>query len=226
MKQRYSKRDIAKMQRIYKQTMSMTATAAACGCSRGTIKKYRDEQKWVTPKQIKALANKYKNDTTLTPDIAIRLAKGWNVKFEDTVLCDIIGITYNQLTCWLRNNQEVTLVVNVKKPDGTEERRVETIGLKQLRAREWAKLSYNLMNNQLVLAQEAKDNNDQATAARIEQWILEKIEPKKYGQQPANVTTQVQINQISVDELPIEMRKQILAQIRAKKEITKEIDNG
>ena len=82
------------------------------------------------------------------------------------------------------------------------------------------------MNNQLVLAQEAKKNKDHATAARIEQWILEKIEPKKYGQQPANVTTQVQINQISVDELPMETRKQILAQIRAKKEITKEIDNG
>lgn len=221
---RYTKRDIAKMARIYRQTMSMTATAKACGCALTTVKRYRDRQKWVTPQQIKELTPQNFNDTTLTPDIAIRLAKGWNVKFEDTILCDIIGITYNQLSNWLKNNQKVTLIVNVKKPDGTEERRQETIGLRQLRAREWAKLSYNLMNNQLALAEDAKKAKDYATAARIEQWVMEKVEPKRFGQtSTTNVTTQVQINQISIDELDLDTRKRILEQIRAKKVESKEV---
>jgi len=230
MKQKYSKRDIAKMQRIYKQTMSMTATAAACGCSRGTIKKYRDEQKWVTPKQIKALANKYKNDTTLTTDIANRLYSGWLIHMQDIDLCAITGITWGQLHGWLTRNIEATVIFTVEvEVDGKKEKQhtMVTAGLRTLRERAWANFEYQGLQKLEQIEKLAIANKDYKTAAAVVEWKLEKRLPKKFGAQATTtVTTQVQINQISIDELPMETRKQILAQIRAKKEITKEIDNG
>ena len=219
MKSKFTKRDIAKMQRIYQQTLNCTATALACGCSRGYVAKMRDRHKWVTPKQINELADKNKNDTTLTPEIAIKLAAGWRLHINDKDLCPVVGITQGQLVRWLRDDREVTIVVNVRRSDGTEIKRMEKVGLWHLREREWANFQYSMLQGLIQDIDDAKLIDDHATAARTRQWLLSKIESKTFGDKAGvevNVNTATQINQINLDDLDIETKKNILKQLRAK----------
>lgn len=224
-KAKYTKRDVAHMHRIYRQTMSLAATAKVYGCCPSTVRRYRDLQKWVTPQQIKQ-CRQDGNEITLTPDIAIKLAAGWQLQIQDIDLCPIVGITIDQLKKWLLRNTPVTIVVNVKDQEGKEFKRTETIGLRHLREREWANLEYSFLHQLKKDAADARDAKDYKTAANITEWILSKRMPKKFAESAININMsqsqqQAQSNVVSVDELdlPLETRKQILAKIREKKQI-------
>ena len=234
----FTTRAIAKMHRVYRQTMSCAMTAKACGCCVNTVVKYRDLQKWITPEQ-KKLCDKNKRDTTLTPDIATKLAGGWRLHIEDTDLCPIVGITHGQLRWWLQNNTEVTIIRTVRrmgsdgKPIEDEEgvrRIIETIGLHDLRAKEWASFEHDYMAKHAMVVENAIAENDHKNALKGIEWALMKRLPKKFaeaGGVNVNVNTALQANVVSMTEinLPLEVRKQILAQIREKKD-KKENEDG
>jgi hypothetical protein len=71
---------------------------------------YRDLEGWATKEQVKALC-KGGGQTTLTPDIAAKLASGWRLHIEDDDLCHIVGITHGQLRGWLQNNTRTTFIL-------------------------------------------------------------------------------------------------------------------
>ena len=179
-------------------------------------------QKWVTPQQIKECSQDGA-EITLTPDIAVKLASGWQVQIQDIDLCPIVGITGGQLKLWLFRNTPVTIVVNVKSADGKEFKRMETIGLRNLREREWANLEYSMLLGLKQDIVDAKKAGDHATAARTRQWMLAKRRPKSFGEQPGvQVNVSSHTNIVNIDELglPLEMRKQILCKIREQKKLT------
>jgi hypothetical protein len=228
-----TKLNIPLMQRVYQQTLSLAVAAKACGCTPATVSKYRDINKWVTKEQI-AEVNKSNvgRDITLTPDIAIRLASGWRKRMQDNDLCFIIGITINQLKQWLVKNTEVTVIYNVESADGKIEKRFETIGLRNLKEKEWANFEFNSIQRQEKYRDEAAKAKMYGIAAGIDQWLLEKKIPQTYGRGSGvqvnvnNTTNNNQNNFIKIDSLnlPIETRKQILSAIK-EKEILDEQEN-
>ena len=234
MAKHYTKRDIAKMRRIYCQTVSLSATARACGCNPATVRKYRDEQKWMTQEQIKALAPK-NNEVLLTTDIANTLAAGWRIHMQDKDLCSIANITSTQLKNWLYNNTECTVIrtfkTGRKDKDGKEEtgQRAETIGLKELKEKEWANFEFSQVQTQLNLQKMAMDAGQYGVAAGIGQYLLEKKIPNVFGraaQTQININSNTQNNYVKIDtlDLPLETRKKILCQIRENKMIEGEVE--
>ncbi len=240
---KFSKRDIAHMQKIYQQTMSLTATAKICDCHPSTVKKYRNAQKWVTAQQIRE-CRQDGNDTTLTPDIAIKLAAGWRLHMQDIDLCPVIGISEKQLKGWLFRNTRVTIIRTITKvgPDGKPlegegnvTRTQETVGLRDLRAREWANFEFSYIQKLMLLAERAEANKDFNTAFKIRAWILAKRLPKKFAESAININNILSQNQqqvqapgtFSVDDLKLslEARKEILAKIRERRAYGQERSN-
>lgn len=226
-KRKYTNRDIAKMRRIYCQTMSLSATGRACGCSAMTVRKYRDIQKWVTEKEIKTLTPTG-NDTTLTTDIANTLAVGWRMRMQDKDLCPIARITTTQLRHWLERNTQCTIILNVntgKKDEHNKDiytKRMENVGLRDLREREWANFEFSQFQKQMNIQDLAIAAKDYKTAASVGQWALEKRIPKVFGRKDAevinDVNVAVQVNSISLDELDLDTVKRIRSQIIEKEE--------
>lgn len=216
------------MQKIYQQTMSLSATAKVCGCQLATVRKYRDKNKWATPEEIEEVS-KGGRDITLTPEIAKRLAVGWQMRMDDNDLCYITGITYQQLRGWLNKNTEVTLVFNVTNEEtGITSKRMETIGLRTLREREWANFEFSTVQRLNYLSKEAVKKGDIRTAASIEEWKLEKKIPKIYSSNSGvqvNVNNNTQQNnfiKIETLNLDIETRKKILSAIKERELIEQE----
>ena len=235
---RYTKRDIAKIRRAFHKTMSCAAAAKICGCNVKTVAKYRDQEGWITKQQVKELC-RGGGQTTLTVDIAVKLASGWRLHIEDKNLCPIVGITHSQLRGWLQENTKVTIVRSMRRlsADGTLlkdengrdsiSRTMETVGLYDLRAREWASLEYDYMTKLAMLIEQAITDKNYMAAFKGIQWVLAKRFPKKFGNLAGvnvNVNTAIQTNVVSVDELnlPLEIRKLILKKIRQKHKNTTE----
>ena len=224
MTRKFTKRQIAHMHKIYRQTMSVLATARACKCAQSTIRKYRDQQKWVTPKQIKELSGGG-NDTTLTTDIAMRLAVGWRMHIEDNKLCHVVGVTEAQLHMWLVRNTPCTVILTTKAADGSERKRMETLGLRTLREREWSSVSFSYIQRILenVKKMEGKDIEDLRGANYDLRWLLSKLEPEQFGEfnKELSVNVGVQANVVSIEDLNLDLKtcKRILSKIREKKQI-------
>jgi hypothetical protein len=173
----YTKSEIAKMRRAFLKTMSCAAAAKICGCNVKTIAKYRDQEDWITKKQVKELC-KGGGQTTLTPDIATKLASGWRLHIEDKDLCPIVGVTHGQLRGWLQENTKVTIVRSVRRlsADGTPlkdengrdvvSRTTETVGLYDLRMCEWANLEYDYMAKHAMLIERAIQDKDYRAALK------------------------------------------------------------
>ena len=219
------------MQRVYQQTLSLATTAKACGCQAATVRKYRDMNKWAMPEEIEEAKKTAGRDITLTPDIAKRLAVGWQMRMDDNDLCYITGITYAQLRGWLNKNTEVSLVFNVTNEEtGVVSKRMETIGLRTLREREWANFEFSTVQRLNYLSKEAVKKGDIRTAASIEEWKLEKKIPKIYGSGSGvnvnvnNNTVNQQNNYIKIEtlNLDLETRKKILSAIKERELIEQE----
>lgn len=226
----YTTRDIAAMRRIYGQTMSLSATARACRCNTATVKKYRDEQNWVIDQEVKELAKRPGNDVLLTTDIANTLASGWRIHMMDKDLCNIVNITPKQLSNWLYNNTECTVIRTYKtgekddKGNDVTGRRTETIGLKELKEKEWSNFEFSQVQIQLNLQQMASNAGQYGVAAGIGQYLLEKKIPHVYGQKAQtqiNINNQTQNNFVKIDtlDLDIETRRKILSKLREQKEL-------
>lgn len=231
---KYTKPEISKMEKTFLQTMSCAVTAKICGCNVKTIARYRDQEGWITKQQVKELC-KGGRETTLTTEIAIKLANGWRLHIGDKDLCSLVGITYGQLRGWLQENTQVTIVrsvrcmshngVPLKDEQGNDSisRIIETVGLYDLRARERASLEYNYMQKLDILAERAEAAGDFRTAFKIIAWILSKRLPKKFGNNPieVNVNTENRPTFIEIDslDLPLETRKLILEKIRQQETI-------
>jgi len=220
---KYSKADIRKMRRAYLKTQSLSLAAKICGCSPRTIVRYRDMQGWLTPGQIA----KHKPDaggSTLTADIATKLANGWREDISDETLCSILSLTISQLKNWLYKNTVVTIpkTITTIRPDGSQSTvtQAETIGLRDLRTRERGILELDYLQRHARMIKSAETDKDYRTAMRGVEWRLEKRFPKKYGAQShtnVNVNTAVQANMtMSVDDLKLDLdtRRKILAAIR------------
>lgn len=234
-KTRYTRRDIAHMHRIYRQTMSLAATAKVCGCHVSTVAKYRDLQGWITPQQIGQCTKG--NDTTLTPDIAMKLAGMWRLHLDDKDICWLVGITTGQLKQWLYRNAPVTIIRTITRvgPDGKplegEEnvtRVKEAVGLRDLRERERASLEYTYNQKLVMVIEQAIQKGDLKTAGNNIQWLMAKKIPQKYAESGININMsqsqqQGQASTFSAEELdlPLETCKQILAKIREKKQLNK-----
>ena len=210
---------------------------AKCAEQTGAKKEQVKQRRWATKEQVKALS-KGGGQTTLTPDIAARLASGWRLHIEDDDLCFIVGITHGQLRGWLQNNTQTTFIRSVPRlrVDGTPlrdskgneivKRVTETVGLYDLRAREWASFEYNYMQKHDMLIDKAIAEKDYRTAMKGIQWVLAKRFPKKYGEARgidvnANTTPQASAR-FEIDELnlPLETRKLILKKIRERRDNT------
>lgn len=223
----YKRKKISQMKRAFLKTMSCALAAKICECHPSTIAKYRNREGWIDRAQVRKLCKGGKTPT-LTADIAIKLATGWRLHVEDADLCYIIGISTGQLNWWLKNDTKVTIVRTAKKvgPDGTptgeETKYTETIGIHQLRARSWAEFEHSYMQKLSMIAEKAENEGDLATAARTVEWMLAKRMPKKFGDQPSvavNVSAQANIVSMAEINLPLDVRKKILAQIRNRNEL-------
>ncbi|UCG55607.1 MAG: hypothetical protein JSU70_12145 [Phycisphaerales bacterium] len=225
----YTKPEIAKMRRAFLKTMSCAAAAKICGCNVKTVAKYRDQEAWITQREVGELC-RGGGQTTLTPDIATKLATGWSLHIENDDLCAIIGISPGQLRGWLQNNTQVTIVSSIPRlsADGiplrdksgraSVSRTMETVGLYDLRAREWANFEYTYIQRLDMDADRAEAEGDLNTAFKIRTWILSKRFPSRYGNHAidVNVDTATQADIVNIDELdlPLETRKQILSSMR------------
>lgn len=222
------KLNIPYMQKIYQQTLSLSATAKACGCQLATVRKYRDKNKWATPEEIEE-ASKGGRDITLTADIAVRLATGWRRRMIDKDLCYIVGISEGQLRGWLQLNTVVTIIYNVKQPDGKEYKRSETIGLRDLKEKEYANCEFNFYQRQDLYREEAYKAKQYGLAAGIDQWNAEhgrmfKIFSNKDKIEINNNTVNQQNNYIKIEtlNLDLETRKKILSAIKERELIEQE----
>jgi hypothetical protein len=230
----FTEKQMKEMKRVFDRTLSCALTAKVCGCNPVTVARYRDRGGWIELK--KPLGMKSANvPSTLTADIAVRLAVGWRENISDDALCDIIGITEGQLRWWLQNNTSVTIVKTVKQigADGEPlkdsegmdliERRAEAIGIHDLRVRQKQSLEFDYLTKHARVIDAAERSGDYRTAVNAMQWRLQVANARKYGGQSGqvNVNLNSQTNIVHVDDLnlPLDTRRQILSKIREVKQI-------
>lgn len=220
---KFNKAQQKKMRRVYAKTKSLALTAKVFGCAAATVGRYRDSGGWVGLAKIKP-------DTgfsSLTPGAALQLAGMWHLHMEDKDACYILRISHGSLRFWLQNNTKVTIERSVekRKTDGTlvsSEIVKETIGLHDLRVREWSRFEFTHMQKIEEDANQAEKHGDYVGGAKIRERLLAKRLPVKFAdhmQQAninVNVNTAIQNNTINIDDLdlPLDVRKEMLRQIR------------
>lgn len=192
---KFNKAQQRQMKHAYLKTQSLILAGKIMGCSAATVRRYRDLGGWIGP--IK-LANP-KPDTsgsTLTTGIAMALAGMWRLHMENKDACHILNLSQGSLDWWLRNDTEVTMerTIETKGPDGKtlDMRKVkETIGLHQLREREWSNFQYTNMQKIELAAAALEEKGGYAAAAKIRFRLLEKRLPALFADHMQHINVQV-----------------------------------
>jgi len=227
---RYKPDEVKRMKRAYMRTQSYAMAAKVVGCHPTTIRRFAKRLGWTEPIDRNALKGR---ETTLTADIAVRLAIGWRENIGDETLAALVGVSHGQLRWWLENNTQVTIVRRVHKlgPDGKPltdangnevvERRAEEIGLHDLRVKARAELEFDYLAKHARAIERALAAGDLRTAMHGIEWRLTVHNRPKYaGTAPVQVNVSQQLqNLVNIEELnlPLEVRKQILFEIRRRR---------
>ncbi|RLC36816.1 hypothetical protein DRH27_04665 [Candidatus Falkowbacteria bacterium] len=122
------------------------------------------------------------NESTLTPAIAMQLAKFWRHNISDKTACSVIGITEKQLKGWLERDTEVRIVINT----GTTIKE-QIIGLRVLRTRERGFLEFDFLERHDQAVKDASTALQFGHAIKGLEFMLERRFPNKYGKNSTDV---------------------------------------